>query len=171
MEFEKPEDLFKKAPNLSKFSLLIIPAGIAVIMLFTSFYMVGPDEVGVVRRFGRYVRSAESGLHLKLPLGIEKANKVRVKYIFKEEFGFRSKTPGIVTQYSAKAPASPCPQWTSRVSFCVKTSFAVSPVSWFEQKTRSGVESRKSPSFPSTRKRSLLLSYLMWLIMEIPSGL
>ena len=41
------------------------------------------------------------GLHLKLPL-IEKLNNVKVKYIFKEEFGFRTTKAGVVSRYSPK---------------------------------------------------------------------
>ncbi len=111
-DFEKPEDLFgpsaeffkdvkKKFQNF-KGGVPVIIAGIVVIAaLFNSFYAVGPDEVGVIRRFGKYTRTTSPGLHLKMPF-IEKANKVKVKYIFKEEFGFRTSQPGIVSRYSPK---------------------------------------------------------------------
>ncbi len=112
-DFEKPEDLFK-APDdfmkdaqkkLEKFGKssfpVIIAAIVIVVALFNSFYSVGPDEVGVIRRFGKYVRTTNPGLHLKIPF-IEKVNRVKVKYIFKEEFGFRTARPGIVTQYSPR---------------------------------------------------------------------
>ena len=102
MDFEKPEDLFRKAPNIAKAGLPIAGLVIAVVILLTSFYMVGPDEVGVVRRFGRYIRSTDPGLHFKLPFNIEKANNVKVKYIFKDEFGFRTLRPGIISQYSSR---------------------------------------------------------------------
>lgn len=111
-DFEKPEDLFgasdeffkdvKKRFQNFKGGLPAVIAVIAVIAaLFNSFYAVGPDEVGVIRRFGRYTRTTNPGLHLKAPF-IEKANKVKVKYIFKEEFGFRTSQPGIVSRYSPK---------------------------------------------------------------------
>ncbi len=102
MDFEKPEDLFKKVPESKKFIFPIAAVVVIVILLFTSFYMVGPDEVGVVRRLGKYVRSTEPGLHFKLPFNLEKVNNVKVKYIFKEEFGFRTLRPGIVSQYSQR---------------------------------------------------------------------
>jgi membrane protease subunit HflK len=59
-----------------------------VVLLATSWFTVAQDEVAVIQRLGRYVRTETSGLHLKFPLGIEKANKVRVEYVYKEEFGF-----------------------------------------------------------------------------------
>lgn len=111
-DFEKPEDLFGSSEEFlkdvkKKFQNFKggVPAIIAVVAiiaaLFNSFYAVGPDEVGVIRRFGKYTRTTNPGLHLKMPF-IEKANKVKVKYIFKEEFGFRTAQPGIVSRYSPK---------------------------------------------------------------------
>jgi len=105
MDFDKPEDLFKKPPNLNnlnKAAMPIIGLMIVLVSLLTSFYMVGPNELGVVRRFGKYVRSTDPGLHFKLPFNIERVNNVKVDYIFKEEFGFRTVSPGVVTQYSSR---------------------------------------------------------------------
>jgi len=111
-DFEKPEDLFKSPEDFMKDAQKKLqnfkgglPIGIAifviVLALFNSFYSVGPDEVGVIRRFGKYTRTTNPGLHLKVPF-IEKINKVKVKYIYKEEFGFRTTRAGVVTQYSAR---------------------------------------------------------------------
>ena len=111
-DFEKPEDLFNSPEDFiknagKKFENLkgILPVGIVVLLLgvilFGSFYSIGPDEVGIIRRFGKYVRSTNPGLHVKIPL-IERLDKVKVKYIFKEEFGFRTTRSGIVSQYSPR---------------------------------------------------------------------
>jgi len=112
-DFEKPEDLFgpggeeffKKAQEKIKgyknFAPFVAVALIAILALFNSFYSVGPDEVGIVRRFGKYVRTTNPGLHLKVPF-IEQLNKVKVKYIFKEEFGFRTTRAGVVSQFSPR---------------------------------------------------------------------
>jgi len=59
-----------------------------IIVLMTSFITVAQDEVAVIQRFGRYVRTVPSGLQWKLPFGIESATKVKVEYVYKEEFGF-----------------------------------------------------------------------------------
>ena len=69
--------------------LLVI---IVLILFFGSsvFYTVGVDEVGIVQRFGRYVRTSQPGLSFKLPSGIEKVTKVKVRRVYKEEFGFVS---------------------------------------------------------------------------------
>lgn len=73
---------------------------VALVVVFGSFYTVDPEEVGVVLRFGKYVRDAGPGLNFKLPLGIESVTKVPVERQLKEEFGFRTEVPGVRTQYS-----------------------------------------------------------------------
>ncbi|MFC1807694.1 FtsH protease activity modulator HflK [Candidatus Omnitrophota bacterium] len=102
----KPEDIInvgkKRLPDINKFLPVIVIVGILVIAALSSFYSIGPNEVGVVRRFGRHVRTTNPGLHFKLPLGIEKVDPVKVSFVFKEEFGFRTVKPGVVTHYSSK---------------------------------------------------------------------
>lgn len=70
--------------------------------LFTSFFQVAQDEVGVILRFGKYVRTVEPGLRFKLPLGIETVRKVPVERQLKLEFGYRTELAGKRTQYSSK---------------------------------------------------------------------
>ncbi len=80
--------------------ILFVIIGVAVfVSLATSFYTVEADEIAVVLMFGKVVRQAEPGLHFKLPFGIEKAENVQVRKVFKEEFGFRTLKPGKRTQY------------------------------------------------------------------------
>jgi membrane protease subunit HflK len=93
---------------VQKFKQLKIPGGWIILLLVvlvylgsSAFYTVAVDEVGVVQRFGRYVRTVEPGLHFKLPTGIEKVTKVRVRFVYKEEFGFRTLQAGVRTQYAA----------------------------------------------------------------------
>ena len=82
---------------LDRFKKFKLPGGplvillIAIIMLAaTTFYTVKQDEVGIVQRFGRYIKTTQPGLNFKLPIGIEKVTKVNVKQIRTEEFGFSS---------------------------------------------------------------------------------
>ncbi len=110
MEFNTPGELLGggakgKYPQIADIKKYIFPAvgGLLVlIFIFSGLYSVGPDEVGVIRRFGKYVRTTNPGLHFKIPMGIEKANNVKVRYIYKEEFGFRTIRPGVKTQYSSR---------------------------------------------------------------------
>jgi len=71
-----------------------------LVLIFSSFYTVDANEVGVIQRFGKIVRQTDSGLHFKLPFGIETATMVPVKTIFKEEFGFRTLQAGVRTRYA-----------------------------------------------------------------------
>jgi len=82
-------------PDVRKYVVPGIVVALVLALVATGLYSVGADEVGVIQRFGRYVRQTEPGLHMKLPFGIERATKVKVRYIYKEEFGFRTLQPGI----------------------------------------------------------------------------
>lgn len=73
-----------------------------IIFLASGLYSVGADEMGIIQRFGKYVRQTSPGLHLKIPFGVETAKKVKVKKVFKQEFGFRTQKSGIRTQYSGR---------------------------------------------------------------------
>ncbi|MEX1129384.1 MAG: FtsH protease activity modulator HflK [Vicinamibacterales bacterium] len=77
-----------------------VAAVLLLLVLANSLYQVQPEEVGVVLRLGRYVRTTEPGLAGKIPF-VEEVLKVPVQRQLKEEFGFRTGTPGVRTQYSA----------------------------------------------------------------------
>lgn len=70
-------------------------------LLFSMLYTIDADEVGVIQQFGRYSRTTDPGLNWKLPFGIETVKKVKVQRVFKEEFGFRTISAGVQTQYSS----------------------------------------------------------------------
>ncbi len=78
---------------------LIVVAVVVLILLAGSIYQISPEEIGAILRFGKFVRATDPGLHLKLPLGIEKLIKVPVQRQLKMEFGFRTTRPGIRTEY------------------------------------------------------------------------
>ncbi len=83
--FEKIKEL-----KLPGGPLIIIIVILAIFFGYSTIFKIEYDEVGIVQRFGEYVRTCQPGLNFKLPAGIEKLTKVRVTYIYKEEFGFRS---------------------------------------------------------------------------------
>jgi len=97
---EKIRGARKKFPGGS---WLIIVVVVALFLGSSCFYTVAVDEVGVIQRFGKYVRTAQPGLSFKMPRGIEKVTKVKVRYVFKEEFGFRTLQAGIKTRYAASS--------------------------------------------------------------------
>ena len=103
---DTPEELFRQSSQGFYHVNRWVPTGIilaaALALFLSSFYQVGTDEVGVIRRFGKYIRTTQPGLHLKLPFNIEHLDLVKVRRVFKEEFGFRTVRSGVVTEYSGK---------------------------------------------------------------------
>ncbi len=66
--------------------------------LASTYYQVNADSVAVVQRFGRFVRTTEPGPHVKIPL-VETVTYVPVQRQLKAEFGFRTTTAGIQSQF------------------------------------------------------------------------
>ncbi len=74
--------------NLGRW-LGFVPVLIVVLWLvFTSWYTIPAESVGVVLRFGHFEAIREPGLHFKLPFGIDEILPVAVKRQQKFEFGF-----------------------------------------------------------------------------------
>lgn len=80
----------KKFNDFWRFLPLIVVGFFLLIGLKGIIYSIGPDEVGVIQRFGKYVGLSSPGLHVKIPFGVDKVTPVKVKKIFKEEFGVRT---------------------------------------------------------------------------------
>jgi len=89
--------------NISKLPQGRVTAVIAILVLavtgFSSLYQVQPEEVGVVLRFGRYVRTSEPGLRAMIPF-VEEVRRVPVQRQLKQEFGFRTIESGVRTVYA-----------------------------------------------------------------------
>jgi len=69
------------------------PVGIAAVaaLVLNGVYLLGPDEVGVIERFGRKTRpNREPGIHYKLPWPIERLTRVQARRVRLVEIGFRS---------------------------------------------------------------------------------
>ncbi|MCK5655468.1 MAG: FtsH protease activity modulator HflK [Candidatus Aureabacteria bacterium] len=88
---------------MGKFIPFIIVILLVIIGLAQTVYSVGPDEVGVVQRFGKYVANTAPGLHMKLPFGIDRVTRVKITAIETEEFGIRTLKAGVRTTYSARS--------------------------------------------------------------------
>ncbi len=80
--------------------LVALVAGLA-----RGVYTVGPESVGVVQRFGKFIGTVGPGLRFKLPFGIDTVTVLPVKRQLKMEFGFG--TPGATQrdQFSGDAKA------------------------------------------------------------------
>lgn len=93
-----------KPPKINPGLIIKVAVIIAVLaFLFSAWFTVGAEEQGVVLRFGKYTRTADPGLHFKIPFGIEQAYKVPVQRQLKLEFGFRTLKPSKRTQYSSRS--------------------------------------------------------------------
>ena len=67
---------------------------ILIILLFvwlaSGLYRVGPDEQGVVLRFGKFIKTTQPGLHYHIPLPIETVLTPKVTKVNRIDIGFRS---------------------------------------------------------------------------------
>jgi membrane protease subunit HflK len=84
------DELIKQFKNLKLpggGSILIVGILIFAIMAFSSIFTIKTGFVGVIQRFGEYVRTSPPGLNFKLPFGIETVKKVSTDTVENEEFG------------------------------------------------------------------------------------
>ena len=65
--------------NIGGLAILLLVVGAWFVL--SAFYVVGPDEEGVIRRFGKWVRTEPSGLHFKFPYPIEKVDLPKVTQV------------------------------------------------------------------------------------------
>ncbi|MBZ4648170.1 MAG: HflK protein, partial [Desulfomicrobiaceae bacterium] len=102
------------APNLGDFTERVkdwsqlrppairwIVGAVVLLWLASGIYIVEPDEVGVVQRFGAYHRTTQPGPHYHFPFPIEKVQTPKVTKIQRVEIGFRGST-AFVTQGGAQ---------------------------------------------------------------------
>ncbi len=94
-------DQWRMRATRSRRTVVAVAGGaLVLLLLFTTFYQVQPEEVGVVLRVGRYSRTSEPGLRMKIPF-VEQVRKVPVQRQLKEEFGFRTEnSTGPTTRFS-----------------------------------------------------------------------
>jgi membrane protease subunit HflK len=76
-----------KQMNLPGWKVIVLIA--VVLWLGSGIYIVHPDEVGVVKRFGAYNRTTEPGPHYRLPFPFESVLTPQVTKIQRIEVGFR----------------------------------------------------------------------------------
>ena len=74
---------------------------VVLVSLMGTVYQIEPEEVGVILRFGKYARTAEPGLHVKLPF-VEDMTRVPVQRQLKQEFGFRTVEAGTRTEFTTE---------------------------------------------------------------------
>ena len=91
-----------KIPNIPwRTAALGLLALVVLVSLLGTVYQIEPEEVGVILRFGKYARTAEPGLHFKLPF-VEDMTRVPVQRQLKQEFGFRTVEVGTRTEFATQ---------------------------------------------------------------------
>lgn len=93
-EFNLPPQFERITKNIR----MIIVGFIALAAVFSSFFTVETEEVGVVMRFGKYVGEAKPGLNFKIPF-IDQVRYVPVQRQLKQEFGYRTTSAGVNSTY------------------------------------------------------------------------
>ncbi|EMR01194.1 FtsH protease activity modulator HflK [Cesiribacter andamanensis] len=80
----------------------VLLAILLLILVFTSVKTVGPEEEGVVLTVGQYSRTVQPGLNFIMPFGIERMYKIPVQRQLKQEFGFRTVSADVRSDYTKK---------------------------------------------------------------------
>lgn len=88
------KDFKKKIPSLG----IVIIILIVIYGAFGAFYTVAPEELGVVKRFGKVVRTTNPGPHFKIPF-METVMKPQVTKVHRIEVGFETIDPGPPARY------------------------------------------------------------------------
>ncbi|MFM2395655.1 MAG: hypothetical protein RLZZ434_237 [Pseudomonadota bacterium] len=74
--------------------VLPIVAVVVLVWLGTGFYIVDQGSLGVVKRFGNFVETAEPGPRWHLPYPFESADVVNMEQVRRLEVGYRSAGEG-----------------------------------------------------------------------------
>ena len=84
-------------------TLTVIGVAVVALWLASGFYVVQPDELGMVLRFGAFTRSAPPGLNYHLPWPIEEALLPKVTRVNRTDVGFRPRSDGSAVQVPKEA--------------------------------------------------------------------
>jgi len=105
-DVRRPDDIIdigkRKFGDFTRYLPWIILGLFLLIGLRGVVYSIGPDELGVIQRFGKYIGLSSPGLHVKMPFGVDRITPIKVEKIFKEEFGLRTIRAGVRTEYSPR---------------------------------------------------------------------
>jgi membrane protease subunit HflK len=94
MNMNMPPQIKKLGKNIR----YIILGALAIVVAFSSFFTVNPEEVGMVMRFGEFTRTAQPGLNFKAPF-VEEVRLVPIQRQLKHEFGYRTTSTGVRSNY------------------------------------------------------------------------
>ncbi len=81
---------------------VLVGVFLVLFIALNSYYTVEPQETAVVQRFGRFIKTADAGLHFKIPFGIDTVRKVVTGRVLQREYGYRTIEPGVRSRYAEK---------------------------------------------------------------------
>ncbi len=93
----RPENM--PPPRTIGMGLLVL---LGLLLVWSSVFMVQTEEVGVVLTFGKYSHEVDPGLRIKMPWPLQTVVKVPVQRQLKAEFGFRTVSAGVRSQFSQR---------------------------------------------------------------------
>lgn len=97
------KERYKFSPSSTRRPVvLLIVLALLVIGALNSYYTVDPQETAVVLRFGKFIKTADAGLHFKIPFGIETVRKVVTGRVLQREYGYRTVQPDVRSRFAEK---------------------------------------------------------------------
>jgi len=96
------ERLRSSGPSSRRPVMMLAALAIVLVVGVNSYYTVQPQETAVIQRFGRYIATAEAGLHFKIPFGVDTVSKVVTGRVLQREYGYRTVEPGIRSHFEKK---------------------------------------------------------------------
>lgn len=107
--FQDFEEILKRIRNSAKFPgfsqgpfWMILLVVLLVLVALNSYYVIEPQETGVVQRFGKFVYTTDAGLHFKIPFGVDTVRKVVTGRVLQHEYGYRTSVPGVRSRFVEK---------------------------------------------------------------------
>jgi membrane protease subunit HflK len=107
-------------------TIAIVLVILAIVLGSSAVFTIETGSVGVIQRFGKFVRIAPPGLNFKLPFGVESVTKVSQEKVEKEEFGFQSDRSEVNPRFSGR-------QDTNTASLMLTGDLNVAVVPWIVQ--------------------------------------
>jgi len=95
---------FDKFKNVGFPAWRVVVIVAVLLWLASGIYIVGPDEVGVVRRFGAFQTQTGPGPHYHWPAPLETVVKPKVTKVYRVEVGFQSLGRSEFSQQSRIVP-------------------------------------------------------------------
>ena len=89
--------------KIKKWAIIAAVAIVVIVGIATCFYTVDDKQQAVVTTFGKVTDVTDAGLHVKLPFGIQKAEKVNVNVYQKIELGYTTDKNGVVVTNTSES--------------------------------------------------------------------